>query len=79
MKGVWALFQATRDRVQALVRSYIKEHEQTFDPNVTRDLLDALLAQQKKTTDPNSSFYGEEGELNILLDLTDLFLAGAET
>lgn len=79
MKGVWKTFQETRDRIQALVRGYIEEHKRTFDPDVTRDLLDALLAQWMKTNDPNSSFYRDEGELNILLDLTDLFLAGAET
>lgn len=34
---------------------------------------------EKKSNNPDSSFYGSEGEMNQLIVLLDLFVAGAET
>ena len=37
------------------------------------------LAEIAKTTDPHSSFHGENGRLNLVHTLFDVFLAGSET
>lgn len=76
IKGFWANFLRSRDRIQGLIKSYIEEHKKTYDPSETRDLIDAMISKWKSTDDPKSSFYKEEGELNMLLVLVDLFLAG---
>ena len=61
IKGFWQSFINTRDKIQGLVRNSIEEHKKTYDPLETRDFIDALIGQWKKTDDPNSSFYGDEG------------------
>lgn len=79
IKGFWKSFINTRDKIQGMVRASIEEHKKTYDPAETRDYIDAMLGQWMKTDDPSSSFYKDEGDLNMLLVLVDLFLAGAET
>ena len=103
IRGFWENFIRTRDKIQGMIRNSIKEHEKTFNPLEIRDFVDALIDQKRKTDDPNSSFYGEEGgrficqycrypssrylrrklffctDLNMLITLLDLFVAGAET
>ncbi len=76
IKGFWENFLRSRNRIQGLIKSYIEEHKKTYDPSETRDLIDAMISKWKATDDPKSSFYKEEGELNMLLVLVDLFLAG---
>ncbi len=43
------------------------------------DFIDVYLAKIRGTADVNSSFYGENGRLNLQRSLTDLFGAGSET
>jgi hypothetical protein len=63
VKGLWKRFLQSRDKIQGLIRNSIQEHKKTYDPSVTRDFVDALIEQWKKTQDPDSSFYKEEGGL----------------
>ncbi len=43
------------------------------------DFIDVYLSKIASTTDITSSFYGEDGRLNLQRSLTDLFGAGSET
>ncbi|CAL8109685.1 unnamed protein product [Orchesella dallaii] len=79
IKGFWENFLRSRDRIQGLIRNCIEEHKKTYDDSDVRDFIDAMIAKWKSTNDPKSSFYKDEGDLNMLLVLVDLFLAGAET
>ena len=62
-----------------IIKENIREHEDTLDVNDPRDFTDKVLIEIKKTTDPDSSYYGEKGRLNLINTLADLFLAGSET
>jgi len=77
-----------------LMRSSIKEHEETLDPNEPRDFTDKIvttvdefihnmfvqvLIEIGKTTDSTSSFFGSLGKENLANTLMDMFLAGSET
>lgn len=44
-----------------------------------RDFIDVYLQKISETSDVHSSFYGDEGMLNLQRSLTDLFGAGTET
>ncbi|CAG7818879.1 unnamed protein product, partial [Allacma fusca] len=44
-----------------------------------RDFIDAYLGEIKKTTDPNSSFYGTKGDTFLSAVALDLFQAGSLT
>ncbi|CAG7725411.1 unnamed protein product, partial [Allacma fusca] len=44
-----------------------------------RDFIDAYLYEIKKTADPGSSFYKDDGVRSLLAVIGDLFFAGAET
>jgi cytochrome P450 len=57
----------------------VSEHEATIDPNEPRDFIDKVLVEMRATTDPASSFYGEQGRQNLVETLMDLFAAGSET
>jgi hypothetical protein len=61
VKGFWNRFLESRDRIQSLVRKTIEEHKKTYDAEVQRDFIDLLIGQWKKTEDPESSFYKNEG------------------
>ncbi|CAG7833832.1 unnamed protein product [Allacma fusca] len=79
IKGFWKKYLETRDKTQGLIKASIAEHEKTYSPTENRDLIDALIEHRKKSNNPDSSFYGSEGEMNQLIVLLDLFVAGAET
>jgi len=68
VKGLWERFLQTRDKIQGLIRTSIEEHKKTYDPDVTRDFVDALITQWKKTEDPESSFFKEEGGIHLNVD-----------
>merc|ERR1719273_2783293 len=61
------------------MKESIEEHENTLDVNDPRDFIDKFLIEVTKTTNPDSSFYGENGRVNLANTLFDLFLAGSET
>ena len=59
-----------------------KKHLMSFDPDDMRDYMDCYLREMKNVTEEGkqeSSFYGEEGEINLKASLFDLYLAGSET
>ena len=58
------------------------KHEKTYDEDDMRDYMDCYLREMKSATnggDTNSSFYGEQGEINLKGSILDLYLAGSET
>jgi cytochrome P450 len=65
--------------IKQLMESKVAEHEATIDYNEPRDFIDKYLIEMRATTDPNSSFWGARGRLNLVATLLDLFLAGSET
>jgi len=72
--------QAAMNGLQTIIRSVIEEHRQRFVPGSTpNDYIDTYLQQIEDTDDPTSSFYQNEGVLNLVDSLTSLFIAGADT
>ena len=58
----------------------IDEHIENFDADAQpADYVDAYLARIHCENDPESSFFGKSGHLNLRSTLTDLFFAGIET
>ncbi len=49
------------------IEPYITEHQQTLDPDNIRDFVDLMLLEIQNTTNPDSSFHGQIGEMMILL------------
>ena len=52
------------------------QHEKTFDPGHMRDFIDVYCAERKRVMANNlrgSSFYGEDGRLNYVNTMFDLF------
>ena len=62
-----------------LIEAEIDNHERSFDPDNLRDFVDAYLLKIRQTTDPNSSFYGDLGKLNMRNSMFDIFIAGMDT
>jgi hypothetical protein len=48
------------------IEPYITEHQQTLDPDNIRDFVDLMLLEIQNTTNPDSSFHGQIGEMMIL-------------
>ena len=66
-------------KLAKFMTNYVDQHKVDFDENNTRDLLDLMLLENKKTTDQNSSFHGQVGEMAMVNNMIDLFVAGMET
>jgi cytochrome P450 len=62
-----------------LMEQKVEEHESTIDYNEPRDFIDKVLIEIHSSTDPQSSFYGEQGQICLVTTLLDLFIAGSET
>jgi cytochrome P450 len=62
-----------------LMEQKVEEHESTIDYNEPRDFIDKVLIEIHSSTDPQSSFYGEQGRIGLVNTLLDLFIAGSET
>ena len=73
------LLEGTFGSLLGLIEPYLKEHKKTLDPENIRDFLDLMLAEQQKSTDPQSCFHGELGTATILNAMIDMFFAGMET
>ncbi|XP_072909878.1 cytochrome P450 2D3-like isoform X2 [Hemitrygon akajei] len=65
------IFQ-NQDKISQFLQEIIMSHKETWDPNDTRDFIDAFLTQQEKTkNDPNTSFL----ENKMIGTLQSLFAA----
>ncbi|KAG4069821.1 hypothetical protein HA402_006836 [Bradysia odoriphaga] len=72
--------QAAVHNIHKLLRSVIEEHRQRFVPgSMPQDYIDAYLQQIDECDDPKSSFYQDEGVLNLIDGLTNMFVAGSDT
>nr|AKH03509.1 cytochrome P450 3075A3 [Paracyclopina nana] len=71
--------QAVIEGLMSLIRPNIAFHQDNLDENVANDFIDVMLNEIARTTDPNSSFYGECGKFALINILIDLFIAGTET
>ncbi|KAM4022749.1 cytochrome P450 2D17-like [Anomaloglossus baeobatrachus] len=60
----------------AFLKEMISEHQKTWDPNYTRDFIDAYLVEMEKVKEDGSSSFTET---NLLMTTYDLFSAGTET
>ena len=72
------LIKETIRQVSKIVESRMEAHLKTLDEDNIRDMLDHMLVQTR-TSNPNSSFYGELGYYSILNNFLELFMAGMET
>ncbi|XP_078496972.1 cytochrome P450 2D15-like isoform X3 [Lissotriton helveticus] len=69
------LFRA-QENLFDFLRGIIAEHKESWNPDLKRDFIDAFLEEMEKVKgDPQSSF----SELNLLVTVSDIFLAGTET
>jgi hypothetical protein len=57
----WNQFLESVESVHKFLQGIIESHKETFDDCNIRDFIDAYLLEIQRTTDPNSSFYGEVG------------------
>lgn len=63
-----------------VLKSSIEEHRQRFVPgSLPRDYIDAYLQQIEECDDPRSSFYDEEGVLNLIDGLTNFCVPGTDS
>uniref|UniRef100_A0A8C5QS94 unspecific monooxygenase n=1 Tax=Leptobrachium leishanense TaxID=445787 RepID=A0A8C5QS94_9ANUR len=68
-------FQAI-ERIEEFIREKIKMHQETLDPNFTRDFIDVFLLKMEQEKDTTST----EFHMDALVHTTiDLFAAGTET
>lgn len=55
----------TFSELQKFIEPYISEHQKTLDPDNVRDFVDLMLLEIQNTTNKDSSFYGETGEISL--------------
>ncbi len=66
--------------IREFITKAVEEHKQSYHPDAPpRDFIDMYLGEIEKADDPTSSFYGQEGTINLINTLIDLFFAGSET
>ena len=53
-----------------LMQENIRKHQETLDVNEPRDFTDMVLKEIERTTDPSSSFYGQDGLDNLKVTLS---------
>ena len=74
--------KALLGRLFTWFRDEYNEHEMTWDPDYSRDFLDAYIGERKRADEEQnekSSFYGDLGDMNYVTTMYHLFLAGSET
>src|SRR6185503_2845115 len=62
-----------------LIKHKFDEQKATFTSGHHRHFLDVFIQEVVDSKDPESAFFGIEGERNLLASIVDLFLAGIET
>ncbi|XP_037049572.1 farnesoate epoxidase-like [Bradysia coprophila] len=68
------------DTLHAVLKATIDEHRQRFVPGtLPKDYIDAYLQKIEECDDPASSFYDEEGVLNLIDGLTNFCVPGTDT
>jgi len=72
--------KAAVDTLHSVLKSSIEEHRQRFVPGSSpRDYIDAYLQQIEECEDPRSSFYADEGVLNLIDGLTNFCVPGTDS
>ncbi|KAM4721722.1 cytochrome P450 2D6-like [Rhinophrynus dorsalis] len=74
--GVAKMIFQPQIRMLEFQQEIISEHQRTWDPEYTRDFIDAFMLEMKKEKEDKGSSFNEQ---NLLFTTTDLFTAGAET
>ncbi|XP_050952975.1 cytochrome P450 2B4-like [Labeo rohita] len=64
------------EELKAFIRDAVKTHRETLDPDSPRDFIDAYLLEiEKQNSNEDSTFH----EDNMVMSVSDLFLAGTDT
>ncbi|CAL8123365.1 unnamed protein product [Orchesella dallaii] len=69
----------TTDDLHDYVGKLFDKHRETFTPGSPRDVIDCYLEQLHNATDPESTFFGSNGEKNSLAAIIEIFEAGMIT
>lgn len=77
MKNVVDRARIKMASLRAFYKETIDEHRNTFDETNIRDVIDAFLLQESKSVDSVDSRFFNDNQLMVIL--SDLFLAGSET
>ena len=73
-------FQEIVDEVFEFNESAVKKlKDADVDSDNPLNFTEAMMAKIQETKDPNSPFYGDRGELNLVNTLMDMFIAGGDT
>ncbi|ODM89554.1 Methyl farnesoate epoxidase [Orchesella cincta] len=75
----WTEWVKSLQSYSELTNQAIENHARNLDPNNPQDFIDHYLVEMQDTTDQSSTFYRENGELNLRAVAADLFVAGSET
>ena len=75
----WNTYLESFYETNTFIRNFVQARRKSHDSNYINDFTGAYIEQINKTTDPNSTFYQQEGENNLVTVLDDLFSAGGET
>jgi cytochrome P450 len=76
----WNELTKLADGMKAITMGHVERHRKTFpEGGVPRDFIDAYLKEIDATTDPQSSFYKENGLRSLSAVVGELFLMGFDT
>ncbi|CAG7734636.1 unnamed protein product, partial [Allacma fusca] len=78
----WKKIQDLSESGRHIITDPLKEHREEFTPDRKenpRDFIDAYLGEIERTTDPNSTFYGNLGYASLTDVAMDLYQAGSMT
>jgi len=81
-RNIQEKIKSNHREIAGYFQSIVEEHRKTFDPNFTRDLVDAYLLEMKHCEDAGTAdqlFQGQDPDKQIQQILGDLFSAGMET
>jgi hypothetical protein len=73
------MVEKLRAGTNTFIGQCIKQHRQTMDENNIRGFVDRQFVEVQKTSDPQSSFYGETGYYAVFNNVADIFIAGQDT
>merc|ERR1711935_985206 len=75
----WDKYVSVNMSMINMMKEVVKKRKDHLDINDPKDFTDKILIEIQNTHDPESSFYGEKGEENLVKNLYDIFAAGSET